>query len=156
MSRSRKHQQQWKRKERKRMGSKDPAKIKLHRERFLQRIKERSLREMGYGAMVFRSTVAFDTKSYETTVCVEGEIIGKLPYLAEDVAECHFLIAQREPKFDPVQEKRYLTRHVTRVKRQGITCHLEVLSENVRQCASVIDCPYRKWRSEQVVAECTR
>lgn len=156
MSRSHKDRHQWKRKERKRTGKRDPQKIKLHRERFLQRIKERSLRELGYGVVVFRSNLSFDAQTVETIVKIGEETIGTLPYLVENVADCHFLLAQHEPKFDAEQEKRYLKRHVAKAKRLSLPCHLEMGVGEFRQCSSVIECPYRKWNTEKGTPECTK
>jgi len=156
MSHSHKDRHQWKKKERRRTGLRDPKKIQLHRERFLQRVKEHSLRLYGYSALVFQARISLDPDTYETMVRIDGETLGTLPYLLEDVTSCHFLLAQHEPRFDVGQEAEYLKRHASTMRRLGLPCHLEVRTDTGRQCSSVIPCRFRKWNPATCNADCTK
>jgi hypothetical protein len=156
MSRTRKEQWQWKKKERRRTGQRDPQKIRLHRERFLQRVAARSLVELGYRVAVFRSRLVFDHEAFETKVEFNQAIIGTLPYLAEDPTDSHFLLAQQVPEFNRQHEERYLQRHVSSIKRRALPCHLEESGEEIVRCASAVACQYRRWNEEKNLPECTR
>lgn len=156
MSRSHKDRHKWKRKERKRTGKSDPAKIQLHRERFLDRIRERSLGELGYAAILFHASLHFDPEQYETAIHIKGQIAGTLPYLVENPADCRFLIAQHEPSFNARGERRYLQRHVRKMKLENHPCHFEVRGEQFTQCSCAIECPLRQWRTEHGLPECTK
>jgi len=156
MSRTHKDRHRWKRKERNRTGKSDPAKIKLHRERFLERIEQRGLLESGYKPLAFRLRLEFHPADAETDVLFNEEVLEVLPFLVEAVDLCHYVISARNKEFDAGKEKEHLAKHVAKVKHINKPCHLEQLEEGFVVCKSAVECRYRKWQAEKGLPCCTK
>lgn len=160
MARTHKDRHSWKRSERKRTGSDDPKKIKLHRERFVAAIKRRAQTVSPphlpgqYKNLVFRTRLYFDQEDQQTSIII-GEQEIEIPFLVENLEDCHYAIFEANPDFDPRREKEILHAHTSRAKFGKHPCHLEVLVEAVPLCSSVIPCKYRRWDVEKGEALCS-
>ena len=159
MARSRKDRHQWKRKERTRTGKKDPAKVRLHRTRFLDFLKKQealvlSHNQTGrYIPAVFHTRLRFDAEAQETEIII-GEQTITIPFLVEDPRDCHNDIMRIKADFDPHKEEVVLRQHADRMRFTGHVCHLEVLMDETRLCSSAIPCKYRRWNAEAGQAVC--
>jgi len=148
VARTRKERLKWKRKERRRTGQPDPAKIRLHRERFLARLKARSHQELGYVALTFRARLRYDPEHDETVVVLDDRELARVPYLLVDPEGSHHLFRREEPDFEPAAERSYLRRHVRRARRGGSACHLQRQEEATVVCECILTCPWRAWDHE--------
>ncbi len=156
MARTRKERHKWKRKERQRAGKGDPAKIKLHRERFLSRLRAGNFKVGNYQAIVLHCRLEVDEEFQETVLVLDGEEIESLPFVVTDVSSIRHHLTTAYPEFNPNQEAQALSAHVAKVKATKKVCQLEKIEDEIRVCKSVIDCQYRKITENQSVAVCSR
>ncbi len=156
MSRTHKDRHKWKRKERKRTGKSDPAKIKLHRDRFLKRIEQRGLSESGYKPLAFRLRLEFRPADAETDVLFNEEVLETLPFLVEEVDSCHYIVYACSLEFDVEKEQAQLKKHVAKVKHIDKPCHLGRTGDDFVVCQSAVECRYRKWCTEKELPQCTK
>ena len=158
MARTHKDRHKWKRKERKKTGQSNPEKIKLHKKRFLKRLKQQTMIQSesdGYKSIVFQARLKFLVEEGTTELSVHGEKVADIPFLADDPTSCHYAVAAHKQDFNATHEANVLSKHVQRVKYSGQTCHLMVQDGEARTCSSIVTCPYRRWIAEQGKPECT-
>jgi hypothetical protein len=156
MSRSHHDRHKWKRKERNRTGKGDPEKIKLHRERFLERLAARHKTRDGYERLVFRARVLYDPDEYTTTVFLGPDELGHVEYLVEDLESLHHFLSA-DQSIDVGKEEAALNGHALHVRASGAVCHLEVIQDDgFRQCEAAFSCKFRRWNAERSLPECMR
>ncbi len=173
MSRSHKDRHQWKDKERLREDKNDPAKIQLHRERFLARLKARNepmnlppQEPSGRVAMQLRLLTIPDPVEPATLVYRGGEQIARAEHWAEDPSDIEYVIAGAAgiENLDAEAEKQRLQAHVEMIQERGIECHLEVKqnlteepeSQPVRLCEACFPCAFREWSEDLSLPLCQR
>ena len=154
MARTHKERHKWKNKERKKTGKSDPAKVALHRQRFLERLEQKALVQNGYSSMVFQARLRFNVEEGITQVFLKGEKIGELPYLVEDVSACHYLLATQRNDFNASLEAELLLEHVHKAKFLEQKCHCSKTFGGEQICCSVVACRYRHWNNEKQLPEC--
>jgi hypothetical protein len=160
MARSHKERHQWKDKERERTGKEDPTKIRVHRERFLAALKQCTEPvqlfdpSQRYQAALFRARLRLDPEEGQSQILFQQEEID-IPFLVENLEDCHYALAEAKTDFDPETEKARLDQHVSKALSQGFPCHLEVVIEEDRFCSSIVPCQFRQFDSEKGQALCT-
>ncbi len=155
MARTHKDRHHWKRKERKKTGLSDPAKIKLHRERFLEALERKAMIRSGYKVIVFQARLNFLVEEGTTELSLDGKKVDDIPFLPEDPASCHYVVAAHTENFNSTEEAATLSKHVQRMKYLGQPCHLMVQTKEAKICSSIATCPYRQWIAEKGRPECT-
>ncbi len=161
MSRSRNTRHKWKRKERSRTHQSDPAKIHLHRERFVKSLEGRTVGAV-YHPAVFSLRVQYDPESYETTLLARNEDgwaeAETVPFLAEDLADLKPTIQELFPEIDMDKEAERLRDHVSRIKATKQECQMQRSAPelNVLMCQSAVACKYRRYDEDLQAAICCR
>jgi hypothetical protein len=155
MSHTHKDRHQWKRRERKKTGQSDPDKIKLHRDRFLERLEQQSMIENAYRPVVFQARLKFTPEEMTTELSIYGERVQEINFLVDEVESCHYAVAAHVPNFNHAYECDVLDMHVQRVRYLGQACHLMEKVGEARVCSSITACPYRQWKKECGMPECT-
>lgn len=173
MARSHKERHQWKDKERQREGEDDPAKIQLHRERFLARLEARKeiveagpKEPSGLVGMHLRLLTIPDPVEPKTLIFRDGKEIGSADHWAVDPSDVEYVIAGADgiKNLDAEAERQRLQAHVEMVQERGIKCHLEVMqpvseapeSGSLRLCESCFPCSFRTWSEELSLPVCER
>ncbi len=156
MSYSHKERHQWKDKERDKTGESDPAKIKLHRERFLKRIAVREFNPGAYQPVLFIFCLVYKVDEVTTDLFCGDELVETIPYLVENVSDSHNAIAQIFQSFDSDKEEERLRDHVAKIKATDGACHFEKNYETNRVCQCSINCQFRKWEEAKGFPICSR
>lgn len=157
MSHTRRDNRRFKRKERNRTGSGDPLKVRLHRERVIKNIEARSRVHSGYAHLIFQLGLEYHPENGTTDLVVQGEVVEQFSYPVQDPSDIQWRIQSDSPDFNETAEHAHLIDHVMRMKNKKMPCHLERRNGAVTACASVIGgCPFRVWRSELGLPECTK
>ena len=143
MSRSHKERHAWKRKERRRTGKADPAKIKKHRKRHLAKIAPRDYSLGQYQPVIFSAKLVFNPAEMTTEIWVDGELLETVTFPLEDPGFCHHKIAQIR-HFDPDKEQEALRAHTAKAKALKEPCRLNLDGT----CACILSCKFRKWQPD--------
>lgn len=155
MSRTHKQRHKWKGKERKRTVSSDPAKIVLHRERFVERLEQKRTVQIAYRSLIFQVKLDFNPDENTTSIFYRGGVIATLPFLVERLEDCHYAIYQMFNEWNMDHEVNVLRQHVQRAKYLGSKCRLAKVCNQEKICTSSVSCPYRRWSSHNGQALCS-
>jgi hypothetical protein len=155
LSRSRKDQHNWKRKERRREQTTDPKKIQLHRERFQLRHRGRADNVEIYDPIVLHTRLDIDLDEQRTLLIAMDDCVDEIPFVVQDPSDAHATIRKHVNDFDLPAEMQKLHEHVARVRAKKQPCGRMMEDEGFRCCHAIVNCPYRKWREDKQLPECT-